>query len=122
VLVVDDAADCADAVCALLRRAGFESQAAAGGREALDSILQRAPDLVILDLAMPRMSGVDLLTILRSYTRLAKLPVIVYAALGESVLARRAQSLGVNRLLVKSQTPPGELVELIRREFDQGVN
>jgi CheY-like chemotaxis protein len=86
-LVVDDEIDLQESVCETLTDAGYHVICKANGRQALDYLLdqtQPLPDLVILDLQMPVMSGWELLKIIRSYARLAKLPVLVISA-GERV-------------------------------------
>jgi CheY-like chemotaxis protein len=101
-LVVDDDADSRDLLCRSLQRAAHECACARDGKEALASILSRAPDLILLDLLMPEMDGANLLAVLRSYLRLNALPVIVLTAAPDSPQAARAQQLGVNAFLPKA--------------------
>ena len=80
VLVVDDQPDNVQMVCALLSRAGFEGVPAAGGFEALELARSRRPDLVLLDMRMPRMDGFEVLRQMREDPVLHDLPVIFLTA------------------------------------------
>jgi two-component system, chemotaxis family, chemotaxis protein CheY len=85
ILVVDDSEDLQDALHEVLRDAGYPVACARNGREALDYLLTHpSPPLMILDLKMPVLSGWDLLVILKSYSRLSHIPVLVISA-GESL-------------------------------------
>ena len=61
----------------LLIAAGHKVLAAPNGREALIEVLQRQPDVIVLDLAMPEMDGPSFLEVLRSYLRVQSLPVVM---------------------------------------------
>ncbi len=81
VLVVDDAEELQAALCDTLRAAGYLVHCARNGAEALDYLLTSpAPGVIVLDLQMPVMSGWDLMAILRRYTRLARIPVLIISA------------------------------------------
>jgi len=78
--VVDDHKDTREVVCSVLRDEGFVVVQASNGKEALDLLVtqgQQQPCLIILDLEMPVMSGWEFLAIIRSYTRLSSIPVLV---------------------------------------------
>lgn len=100
-LVVEDDTDARDVLCRFLTRAGHEVSGAPNGRDALQSILARTPDVIVLDLLMPEMDGTDLVEILRSYLRLRSVPVVVVTAAPESPEAFRAKRQKVNAILTK---------------------
>ena len=116
-MIVEDDKDSADALSACLRGAGHEVQALPNGKEALSSILLRLPDLLILDVYMPEMDGPSLLEVLRSYLRLASLPVIVLTGLPDSPLVERARHLKVNTVLVKGRASLEDMLEAVTREL-----
>ena len=91
VLVVDDDRDLRDTICDLLLGAGYISVAAADGQEALNYLLEQrpAPAVIVLDLMMPTMSGWELIAIVRSYRRLARIPIIVMTAGTMSEMGRK---------------------------------
>jgi CheY-like chemotaxis protein len=78
VLIVDDDEDCRVALREVLEEDGLTVAEAANGQAALDYLVShREPSLIILDVVMPVISGWELLTILRSYYRLSRIPVLM---------------------------------------------
>jgi CheY-like chemotaxis protein len=119
ILVVDDAPDSAVALCEYLRRAGGHTvTCVANGREALASVIQNPPDVVLLDLMMPEMDGPSFLEVVRSYLRLQSLPVVVWTALTESPMVDRARHLKVNAILAKAKAT----FEEVRDALEQAVH
>lgn len=80
ILVVDDHAAVAGAVAALLNLNGYDAETVHSGEAALESIRSRPVDLVVLDVMMPGMSGVDVLRALRADGKVPGLPVILFSA------------------------------------------
>jgi DNA-binding response OmpR family regulator len=83
ILVVDDDEDIQTIVRTLLEHAGYETSAVSGGREALERIRASPPDLVLLDVGMPEMSGWQVCTALRSRPATATLPVVMLTVRSE---------------------------------------
>ena len=77
ILVVDDLRTNAEMVAGLLRNLGYEIQIAHDGEEALAIVRERAPDIVITDIMMPRMDGYELCRRMRAMPATALLPVIL---------------------------------------------
>ena len=102
ILVVDDNRANREALASLLEVAGHSARRAAGARQALESALERPPDLVIADVLMPGMDGYVLVRELRADPRTAAVPVIFYTAYFAGQDAQDlAQAHGVARVLVK---------------------
>src|SRR3712207_6491323 len=80
ILIVDDHTDTCDALKLLLERRGHQVEAAHSGYGALALLRNRTPELIILDMMMPGMNGVDVLRALRADPRLAGVPVLLYSA------------------------------------------
>lgn len=78
ILVVDDDADTLDTLQALLSVLGFDVATARSAQEALRSIEQQRPDLIITDCEMPRMSGLALCQQLRDREQTADIPIVLY--------------------------------------------
>jgi CheY-like chemotaxis protein len=117
ILVVDDDGDARDALTQYLSRIGLTAEGAPNGREALDIILRRTPDLVVLDLRMPEMDGASLLDVLRSYLRLQNLPVVIWTAVPDSPIMDRARRMKVDALLVKTQVSLEEIGQVIQHQL-----
>ena len=108
ILVVDDEEDLCRLLTESLRLEGFQVAAATSGREALALVEQEPPDLIILDLAMPEMDGIETLRRIRERGVTAK--VVILTAYGTAQRAREAMALGVREFLGK----PFELDRLLR--------
>ncbi len=80
VLVVDDEPDVRNFLATCIEDAGFQVDTACDGAEALKKVQADPPDLMTLDMVMPRVSGINLMRQLRSMERFAQLPVIVITA------------------------------------------
>ena len=117
ILIVEDDTDGRDALCAYLVRAGHVVDCVPNGKEALAAVIERPPDLVILDLFMPEMDGGNFLEVIRSYLRLQSLPVIVLTGLPDSPMVERARHLKVNTILVKGKATLEEIAEAVRMEL-----
>lgn len=117
ILVVEDEADNRELLGRILAQAGHEVVAVPNGQDALRAVLDRKPDLVVLDLYMPEMDGAGLLEVLRSYLRLQSLPVVVLTGLPDSPLVERARHLRVNAILVKSKAAPDDILQAVAQEL-----
>jgi len=84
------------------------------GEDALAAAREYRPDLVILDIMMPKISGFDVLDILRNTPDTANLKVIMLTALSQDTDKQRAQELGVDDYLVKSQVVITDVMDRIR--------
>ena len=100
-LVVDDNEDNRDILARRLERAGFVVPRAASGAEALDAIERGGIDLVLLDIMMPGLSGIDVLQRLRERYSAARLPVVMVTARAESEEIVYALELGANDYVTK---------------------
>ena len=80
VLVVDDSMLIRHSVCRFLEERGFIVEAATNGAEALKVLDHFVPDLIITDLSMPRMGGVELVSVVRQRPELAQTPILILSA------------------------------------------
>ncbi|WP_118913786.1 SpoIIE family protein phosphatase [Mycobacterium shigaense] len=111
VLVADDNADMRDYLCHLLRTAGYDVSDVADGRKALDVIHTDMPDLLISDVMMPGLDGLQLLTALRRDPRTAALPVLLLSARAGPAASIEGLLAGADDYLVK----PFAAAELLAR-------
>jgi len=96
---------------------GFETECVLSGREALHSMHARRPDLLILDIMMPGMSGLDVLREVRADPDLKDLPVLMYTADNSARDHDRAMELGARDYLIKGQLSWQELRERIHHSY-----
>jgi PleD family two-component response regulator len=101
VLLIDDEQSSCAAMAALLRREGVEVACAPGALEALSHLRQSPPDLVLLDLGMPRTDGLDLLDALMDEPRFEDLRVVVFSGRCDPDTVARAKELGARDFIQK---------------------
>lgn len=105
ILVVEDESDIRELLRYNLEQEGFAVEEAADGAEAFDRINRRAPDLVVLDLMLPRMPGLELCRRVRSQPETARLPIIVLTAKGAEVDRVLGLEMGADDYIVKPFSP-----------------
>jgi two-component system phosphate regulon response regulator PhoB len=113
-LLVEDDDALANVYLTRLQTEGFDVRRVDNGEDALATALNYKPDLVLLDVMMPKVSGFDVLDILRNTPETANLKIIMLTALGQESDKERADSLGVDDYLVKSQVVIADVVERIK--------
>ena len=101
ILVADDHADVRFMVESVLRRSGFDVELAADGEEALTRARERLPELVVLDILMPQMSGLEVLVQLRGSPATRAIPVILLTAKSLGAEATAAFDLGADYYIAK---------------------
>jgi DNA-binding response OmpR family regulator len=102
-----------------LQLEGFEVSLAADGEAGLAAVSTFHPDIVILDLMLPRLNGVEVLRHLRAQPQNQHLPVIVLSNAYLSNLVQDALNAGANQCLIKANCTPKQILEVIRRILDQ---
>ncbi|MEI7657954.1 MAG: response regulator [Phycisphaerae bacterium] len=85
ILIVDDERDLVELVGYNLRKAGYDIAVAFTGRQALESVARRAPDLILLDVMLPELSGTEVASRIRSNPQTASIPIIMLTAKSEEV-------------------------------------
>jgi two-component system chemotaxis sensor kinase CheA len=115
VLVVDDTMTVRELQRSILERAGFGVSTAADGQEALARLAERPVDLVLTDIEMPRMDGLELTAAIRRHPRLRSLPVIVITSRGSDEDRRRGLEAGADAYIVKQAFDEGQLLAAVER-------
>ncbi len=110
ILVVDDEFEIRQLLSTMLTMVGYQSFMAKDGLEALEKIPECQPDILILDVMMPRMDGLTLCRKLRDTKNTAELPIIMLSGKAHQEAIREGLNAGANRYLVK----PASLEELTR--------
>ena len=116
-LLVEDDVALATVYRSRLELEGFEIREVHNGEDALSEAVSYKPDLILLDAMMPKISGFDVLDILRNTPETTNIRVIMLTALSQPKDRERAESLGVDDYLVKSQVVIGDVVERIKHHL-----
>jgi two-component system phosphate regulon response regulator PhoB len=114
ILLVEDDEGLANVYLTRLQAEGFDVRRVPNGEEALSAAIEYKPDLILLDAMMPKVSGFDVLDILRNTPETANVRIIMLTALSQESDKQRAKELGVDDYLVKSQVVIADVVERIK--------
>ncbi len=117
ILLVEDDASLAAVYRARLELEGFDIKEVHNGEDALSAAVSYRPDLILLDVMMPKISGFDVLDILRNTPDTTNVRVIMLTALSQPKDKERAEQLGADDYLVKSQVVIGDVVERVRHHL-----
>jgi CheY-like chemotaxis protein len=122
VLVVGDHSDIRLIYSRILRDAGYDVQAARDGAEALQQVDKLPPDLILLDVFMPVMNGVEFLEHLRQHAAHHGIPVLLMSAVPENPEVVYARQLGVSKFLRKGDFDLGQLLAAVKETLDKPLN
>jgi CheY-like chemotaxis protein len=113
VLVVEDNKQLGLAYRVTLKYAGFDFRLATDGEEALAILRDWQPEVILLDLIMPRKGGLATLVDIKKDRLLKHIPVIVASNLGQKEDSDKAMAMGASGFIIKSNTSPDEIVQRI---------
>lgn len=117
ILVVEDDDALASVYLMRLQAEGFDTRRVANGEEALAAAREYRPDLILLDAMMPKVSGFDVLDILRNTLETANVKIVMLTALSQESDKARATELGADDYLVKSQVVISDVVERVKHHL-----
>lgn len=114
ILIVEDEDLIRDTYARRLEHEGYRVTQAASGREALQSARQLPPQLILLDVMLPDLSGLEVLKSLRADRRFLTVPVVLFTNLSQHMDKHQAARLGATDYLVKSEVAPADVVARVR--------
>ena len=119
VVLVEDEEVLLEVLESKLKKEGYEVFSAKDGVAGLDLVNAIRPDIILLDVVMPRMDGFEVLEHLQKDEELAKIPVIIISNSGQDVEIGRALALGVKDYLVKAEFDPQEVLDKIQNQLQE---
>ncbi|HSX43890.1 MAG TPA: response regulator [Candidatus Saccharimonadales bacterium] len=117
ILFVEDDEALASVYMMRLEAEGFQVRRVPNGEDALAAAMEYRPDLILLDVMMPKVSGFDVLDILRNTPETASIKIIMLTALSQDADKQRAMSMGVDDYLVKSQVVIADVIDRIKQHL-----
>ncbi len=120
ILLVEDEKNIILGVTICLRSAGLDVEVAEDGAEALRKVQANKPDLVLLDLVMPKLNGLDALKSMKDNPQTKDIPVIVLSARAQEEDVQYAMDLGANGYMAKPFRP-AELLEVIEKVLSEKI-
>ncbi len=121
IMVVEDDANLREIYSIRIVAEGYEVVSAEDGEEALAVAVREKPDLILSDVMMPKISGFDMLDILRATPEIANIKVVMMTALSSDDQRRRGEQLGADRYLVKSQVGIEDVINTIHEVLGDRV-
>ena len=100
-----------------LTKEGYEISVAGDGEEGLKVMREVKPDLILLDIIMPKMGGFEVMEKINKDPELKKIPVIVISNSGQPVELDRAQKLGAKDWLIKTEFDPQEVINKVKKQL-----
>ena len=119
VLMIEDESLIFELLQKKILKAGYEFYGARNGVDGLREMKRNKPDVVLLDIVMPKMGGLEVLEEMQQDKELKKIPVIVISNSGQPVELDRAQSLGARDWLVKTEFDPQEVIDKIKKQVGE---
>jgi len=113
ILIAEDEPDIRELVAFMLRFAGYEVLAASNGEEAVQTATRETPDLILMDVRMPRMTGYDACRIMKANPDLRDVPVVFLSAKGQESEIQSGLDAGAEEYLLKPFSPD-ELTNRVR--------
>ena len=117
ILVVDDEPDIRKLTSLRLKLSGYEAITAVDGKDALDSIRQQKPDLVLLDLLLPVIDGFEVCKKIKADEELKQIPVILFTARSDTMTVEKAKQLGASDYMTKPFNPE-EMLNKIKQALE----
>lgn len=122
ILIIEDEELLLNLLKSKLSELGYEIFTATDGLQGLEATKEVAPDLILLDIIMPKMGGFELLEKKQEDDSIKNIPVIIISNSGQPVELERAKQLGVKDWLVKTEFDPVEVVEKVIKQIGDSNN
>jgi len=117
ILLIEDEQLMIDLLERKLTQEGYEILVAKDGNEGLEKMRKEKPDLILLDIIMPRMGGFEVMEEMGKEEDLKKIPVIIISNSGQPVELDRAKELGAKDWLIKTDFDPQEVIEKVIKQI-----
>lgn len=122
ILVVEDEEVLLDVLQSKLKKEGYEVFVARDGEQGFNKIKKEKPDLILLDIIMPKMGGFEVMREVVKIPELAKIPIIVISNSGQPVEIDEATRLGARDFLIKAEFNPQEVIEKVNKQLGAEIS
>jgi len=115
ILIIEDETNIMAMYSDILKESGYDVLEEAEGKEGLDAVMNDTWDLLLLDIMLPRLDGIELLKRMKQDTRIKEKPILVLTNLDDNRVRDTCLNLGVNEFLVKANVTPNEVVLAVKK-------
>ena len=122
ILIIEDDSFLSEMYATKLTQAGFKVEIADNGQEGFAKIKEGKPDLVLLDIVLPKMDGFEILKIIKADDQLKNIPVIMLTNLGQKTEVEKGLVLGANAYIIKAHYTPAAVMEKIKEVLGKATN
>jgi len=122
ILIIEDETALLTMLSDKLKKEGYDVATAEDGEEGLQKIKEENPDLILLDIIMPKMGGMEVLEIVHEDDKMSKIPIIIISNSGQPVEIERAKALGIRDYLIKAEFEPQEVVGKVRAVLEETLS
>ena len=117
ILIIEDEEIMINLLQKKLTAEGYEISVARDGQEGIRAMQEAKPDLILLDIIMPKMGGFEVMEAMNKNKKLEKIPIIVISNSGQPVELDRAQKLGAKDWLIKTEFDPQEVIDKVVKQI-----
>jgi len=118
ILIIEDDPFLADIYATKFSQEGFDVKIAADGELGFKKIAEDKPDLVLLDIVLPKMDGLEILKKTKESPELKSIPIVLLTNLGQEEKVKMGLDLGAIQYLIKAHHAPGEVVEIVKKVLE----
>ena len=117
ILIIEDEEILLDLIQKRLTQEGYKIYIARNGEEGLEKIKEEKPDLILLDIVMPKMGGFEVMERINKDKEFKDIPIIIISNSGQPVELSRAKELGIKDWLIKTDFDPSEVVSKVKKQL-----
>lgn len=117
ILIIEDEEILSSLLEKKLKEVGYDVSLAYDGEEGLEKIKEEKPDLILLDIIMPKKGGFEVLEEMQKDEEMRMVPVVIISNSGQPVEISRALDLGVKDYLIKTQFDPKEVIDKVNKQL-----
>ncbi len=117
ILIIEDEEVLLGLIRRKLNQEGYQVDIAKDGQEGLEKMKESKPDLILLDIIMPKMGGFEVMEKVSKDEKLKNIPIIIISNSGQPVELERAKKLGVKDWLIKTDFDPQEVVDKVKKQL-----
>lgn len=117
ILIIEDEEVLLDLLSRKLSQEGYSVYLARDGKEGLEKLRSLKPDLVLLDIIMPKLDGFGVMKEMAKDEELKKIPIVIVSNSGQPVELEKAKKLGARDWLIKTDFDPQEVIEKVKKQI-----